>query len=294
MRSPSSSSPVAVDAAHEEQGSKFPRLRQLLRRVFPRVLLNLHLEQNGVGLDSQPRRLPLRGNESDQAAEEKGSDRESSGALSVKGRSEKSRSSGAHDPVQKAAHGWQSVCALLEFFGVPLKHIPVVFHRLKAALYFDVLLCASGRHWHRDRSARAKCCNGWRPGFSYVSINGEMREVTSWRPINANDPRFPWESVRPASDEGFPPGAWLERSSFRGPDVSGYDERCELDGPELEVSPRRRALMVQARKLERDWSTDQRLERLRANCLAAGRAAHGRALETLSLIDAHHAAGGVL
>src|SRR2546423_569106 len=60
--------------------------------------------------------------------------------------------------------------------------------QLFAAILYTVGLCHSGRHHHHDRSARAMCCNGWRRCWSYVSIDGRLTPVASWRPITLADP----------------------------------------------------------------------------------------------------------
>jgi len=127
-----------------------------------------------------------------------------------------------------------------------------LLRQLFAALLFDLGLCYSGRHYVPDRSARAMCCNGWRPSWAWFGINGKLRRVASWRPVNCSDPLFPWENP-----------------SRR---------------------PSRRQLEEQ---YGRDWSTEQRLERLWRD--TQGKLEPDYAYRArLSLIDAHIAGGGAL
>lgn len=70
--------------------------------------------------------------------------------------------------------------------------------QLLAALFFDLGLCYSGRHRHRDRTLRAGCCNGFRCSWN-VGVQEDfsgrvysMRRL-ELRPLTFADPRFPWE-----------------------------------------------------------------------------------------------------
>lgn len=105
--------------------------------------------------------------------------------------------------------------------GTKVTRFPLL-RQLFAALLFDLGLCYSGRHFQRDRSARAMCCNGWRPSWAWVCINGNLSRVASWRPIGWHDPRFSWEE-KPGSIH------YGSLETLRRPP---YDE--------LEVSPRLR------------------------------------------------------
>lgn len=80
--------------------------------------------------------------------------------------------------------------------------------QLVAALLFDLGLCASGRHRQPDRSARAMCCNGWRPSWAWVSVDGNLHRCASWRPVTFGDPHFSWELN---SDRRF---GWLAEKHF--------------------------------------------------------------------------------
>lgn len=63
---------------------------------------------------------------------------------------------------------------------------------------FDLGLCRSGSHFHKDPSARAMCCDGFRFERCYIRFdNGPLKEVVAWRSIDAGDMLFPWESHSP-------------------------------------------------------------------------------------------------
>lgn len=62
--------------------------------------------------------------------------------------------------------------------------------QLFAAVRFDLGLCRSGRHHHKNRFIRANCCNGYR--LSWSTLNGER--TPKLRPITLADPRFSWEA----------------------------------------------------------------------------------------------------
>lgn len=59
--------------------------------------------------------------------------------------------------------------------------------QLLAALFFDLGLCYSGRHYQLNRKARAMCCNGWR---EMIAADG----YHWFRLLTHADPRFAWES----------------------------------------------------------------------------------------------------
>jgi hypothetical protein len=86
------------------------------------------------------------------------------------------------------------------------------------------------------------CCNGWRASWSWASINGNLHRVASWRPITFADPRFRWESEP-------------SRLPYHLPIGDGhYYTPLEM----VDDHPR-------------DWSTEQRLERLRLHVTSADR-----------------------
>jgi len=106
------------------------------------------------------------------------------------------------------------------------------------------------------------CCNGWRASFAWASINGDLHRVASWRPVTFADPRFSWESepkrvpcpdYDPA-DIAAHPGDEYPRS-VRVP-LRTVAERFARGGSYAD------SMMAET---ARDWSTEQRLHRLRAD-----------------------------